>query len=338
VPTIEQEIAQRAATRNSIAELLKESLDGLARRGDLGEQLNFVPALPHIERMLNVVREADASLDRLPNRALGTIQTIVSQVQGAVNEFKNFSVDSTPNPAQKRNQLIETFRKQSDAWFETLIPFIAYGLQRDADTASAESRVLLAELRDTLRQAREEREKSLREIEETVAAAKRASAEVGVSQYSGHFQREAEGHRKAGRNWLIATALIGAVGLAAAGRFVWFYSTTPVTITATQSVQLAVAKIAFLSLIYFAMIAAAGVYRAHRHNYTVNVHRANALGTFEAFVKAATDEQTKNAVLLQATHSIFAPQLTGYLGKDSEPQGAPQILEIMRGTAGKGTT
>ena len=82
---------------------------------------------------------------------------------------------------------------------------------------------------------------------------------------------------------------------------------------------------------------AAKIYRAYRHNCTINTHRQNALMTFEMFTNAAKDEQTKNAVLLQATQSIFSPQPTGYLSGDSEQGSNPQILEIIKniGSGGK---
>jgi hypothetical protein len=73
------------------------------------------------------------------------------------------------------------------------------------------------------------------------------------------------------------------------------------------------------------------IYRAHRHNYVINKHRQNALSTFETFAKAAADEQTKAAVLLQATQSIFSLQQSGYLSQESESAGYPQVLEIIRG-------
>jgi hypothetical protein len=45
----------------------------------------------------------------------------------------------------------------------------------------------------------------------------------------------------------------------------------------------------------------------------VDQHRQNALSTFETFMKAASDEQMKNAVLLQATQAILTPQATDSL-------------------------
>jgi hypothetical protein len=77
------------------------------------------------------------------------------------------------------------------------------------------------------------------------------------------------------------------------------------------------------------MIWTGRIYRAYKHNAVVNRHRANALATFEAFAKAASDMETKNAVLLQATQCIFAPQQTGYVSGEPETT-MPPVLEIVR--------
>jgi len=69
----------------------------------------------------------------------------------------------------------------------------------------------------------------------------------------------------------------------------------------------------------------------------VNQHRQNALSTFETFVKAAADDQTKGAVLLQATQAIFTPQVTGFIAQESDSGGPAQVLEIFRSaSSGKG--
>jgi len=63
----------------------------------------------------------------------------------------------------------------------------------------------------------------------------------------------------------------------------------------------------------------------------LNKHRQNALNTFETFSKAAgTDTQTKNAVLLEATHAIFSNQQTGYLNQDGESDSPNRIIEIIK--------
>jgi hypothetical protein len=91
-------------------------------------------------------------------------------------------------------------------------------------------------------------------------------------------------------------------------------------------------------VLYYGLVWAGRNFSTHRHNQTVNNHRQNALKTFEAFVKAASDDATKNAVLLQATQSIFSPQASGYLGIHGGESSAPQILEIIRTAATGGGT
>jgi hypothetical protein len=79
-------------------------------------------------------------------------------------------------------------------------------------------------------------------------------------------------------------------------------------------------------------------YAAASHNRVVNKHRQTALSTFEVFVLSTADEQTKNAVLLQATQAIFSPQPSGYLKSENEVSQVPQvslIADIVRGSAGK---
>lgn len=51
--------------------------------------------------------------------------------------------------------------------------------------------------------------------------------------------------------------------------------------------------------------------------------------TFETFVNAAADDRMKDAVLLEATHCIFAPAVSGYLGGDDEAQ-SNRVVEIFR--------
>src|SRR5882724_4341617 len=82
--------------------------------------------------------------------------------------------------------------------------------------------------------------------------------------------------------------------------------------TPAQSVQLVIAKIIIFSVLLSATLWAGRIYRATRHNQVVNKHRQNALSTFETFTKAASDDATKSAVLLQATNCIFSPQQSGY--------------------------
>jgi hypothetical protein len=101
-------------------------------------------------------------------------------------------------------------------------------------------------------------------------------------------------------------------------------------ISTGQSIQLSIAKLLFFSLLVGAVVWIGRIYRAHRHNYVLNRHRQNALGTFNTFVDSAHDAQTKSAVLLQATQAIFVIQPTGYISQEMDSGGLPQILEVVK--------
>ena len=53
-------------------------------------------------------------------------------------------------------------------------------------------------------------------------------------------------------------------------------------------------QFAILTLLAFAVGFTVRQYTSSRHNETVNLHRWNALGTFETFVSAANDQETKD--------------------------------------------
>jgi hypothetical protein len=70
-------------------------------------------------------------------------------------------------------------------------------------------------------------------------------------------------------------------------------------------------------------------YKALTHLVIVNRHRALGLRTLQAFANAAADAQTKDAVLLEATRSIFGNVPTGYVdvaNVDSDHK----VVEIVR--------
>jgi hypothetical protein len=165
------------------------------------------------------------------------------------------------------------------------------------------------------------------EMESTLQKVRQAAAEVGVAQHATHFKDEAEAHEKQAGKWLTRTvwAAIATIGWGAASFFIHPENET------AKIIQFAVAKLIILSALYYALVWCARNYNAHRHNYVVNKHRQNSLSTFETFVKAAGDDvDTKNAVLLQATQSIFSGQASGYIGKESDSETPNKFIEIMR--------
>jgi hypothetical protein len=169
----------------------------------------------------------------------------------------------------------------------------------------------------------------VKEVEELRDAAKKATQEIGVSKYERVFGDEANSHATAARWWLAATILLAAGTVS----FAWgLYQSSwhlAATLTPTQSLHLAIGKIVILSILISAILWSGRGYRSNRHNAVINKHRQNALRTFDTFVKSATDEQTKSAVLLQTTHCIFSPQNSGYASHDGDGN-YPPLTDLLK--------
>ena len=73
-------------------------------------------------------------------------------------------------------------------------------------------------------------------------------------------------------------------------------------------------------------------YTAEKHLEVVNLHRKNALATFEAFAEASgNNPHTRDQVLLASTNAIFDVNQSGYLStKTSRSDTTSPIQHIIR--------
>jgi len=332
----EEDTEARKRLETTLDELLEMTPDRLTRSDELGTQLGFAHGTPVFRRTLSLFRELrEADLTGLPAQLIVKLQ---HSAQEAVNSFKavlTFSPGAAgqTNPEQVRDQLITNISKQYVTHFEKIAPILSYTAGTRAAVARFESRTqsVIKQLEALYTENEERGTAILNEANETVAKVRQAAAEVGASQHAVHFMEEAGRQDKTRRRWLLITSSLGLATLGFGIFNVWYYVAHAPLLTTAQSIQLGAAKLVVFAVLYFAMIWAGRVYRAASHNYVVNQHRQNALSTFEAFLKAAgEDQQTKNAVLLQATQCIFAHQGSGFGGQESETQSSPQILEIIR--------
>jgi hypothetical protein len=338
--TFEEEQEQRKQLDARLAELAQITAESLVRQ-DLGAELNFEAGLPYFERTLKLFRDLkNCSLDGLP---LSGLQQLVSAATQALDPFKKIEAFSlaqySQNPTQSRDQLIAQVRDQYDAHYKQITPHIAYSVRKgtDFEALEREARRTLEEVRRVQVEQLSTQKAFATEAEQIVETMRRAAAEVGVAQHAIYFKNEAEEDARGSVRWFWATVGASALTILFGGFAIWFYSTHALTMEPAQAAQLAIAKLAVFSVLYFGILWTSRTYRALRHNCTINRHRQNALSTFETFVKAATDDQTKNAVLLYAAQAIFAPQITGYISKDAEPQSASHVVEILRGALARET-
>ncbi|HWP23738.1 MAG TPA: hypothetical protein VNM15_06080 [Candidatus Binatia bacterium] len=342
IQVLEQEKAARQGLESSLQALAAITPEELVRTEQLGTALDFSQGTEVFARTLGLFRSLqESNLDNVPHNILTQLTQFANEAASTFKQIQSFDPSGQNNPASVRDNLIQQVANQYQSSFPHIAPVIAYSVRRGTDFERLErdARGTVEELNRMKRESDTKASALVSDAQATLEQVRRAAAEVGVAQHAVHFKQEATDHLDRSKKWLWATGVAAVTTLAFALWTVYFYATKAIELSTTQSVQLAVSKVIVFSLLYFGIVWSARMYRSQWHNYVVNKHRQNALSTFETFVKAASDDQTKNAVLIQATHCIFSPQVTGFVAHDTEAASSPQILEIVRGVVTqKGTT
>lgn len=331
----EQEEARRALD-TALQNLVSIAPESLVRSEELGRTLDFRDGVEIFRRTLSLYKSLqESTLDGVPTSTLRQLTQFAQQTAQIFQQIQQFNPAGQSNPASVRDSLINQVAALYDQHFPHISPIIAYSVRRgtDFDRLEREARSAVAEIGEIKSELENRTNDILARAEDTLKQVQRAAAEVGVAQHAIHFRQEANEHLDRSKWWLIATGVLGLLTLAFAVWVLYSYRSAPADLPAAQSIQLGIAKLFVFSVLSFAVVWSGRMYRAQWHNYVVNKHRQNALSTFETFVKAATDDQTKNAVLIQATQCIFSPQATGFVGHEPEAMPPAQILEIVRGTA-----
>jgi hypothetical protein len=336
--TLEQDQSARVELKGVLDALIAVDIPSLARRDELGS-MSFEPGMGYFERALKLYRELSRlDIETVPFELLNALRDRATETLNLIQQIREFSFAKFPNNTQaQRDSLINQFRDRYAREFAEISPVIAYGIRRgvDFDRLESEAKRTVASMNALLENEKKTQEQTAETVKQTLDDIRKLAREAGVSQHAELFNQEAENHNSAAASWLTATAWTAGITTLIAGGLLWwaaFY--TPNDISTAKAVQMGIAKIAILSLLFSAVLWVGRMYRSHRHNYVVNRHRLNALRTFETFARAAGDDATKNAVLIQATQCIFAPQQTGYVSNESEANPTSQVLEIVR-TASK---
>ena len=332
-----QENAAREKLHETLDKLAKISPESLVRTDELGTSLDFSGGLEVFRRTLALFKSlGNSNLDNIPTNVLSQL---TQHAQAAIQTFEaiqTFDPSGQNNPAGVRDNLIGQVARQYQTFFQYIAPVVAYSVRKgtDFERLEADARAALEVISSLRTDIEKQRTEIVAQARAALEEVQRVAAQVGVAQHAVHFQDEAQDHLKRSRSWLVATAALGLATVLFGGWSLYYYTTRVGSLTTSQSIQLGVSKLIVFSILYLAAFWTGRNYRAQWHNHVVNKHRQNALCTFETFVKAAGDDQTKNAVLLQATKSIFAPQASGFVATESDGGQSPQILEIIRGVMG----
>lgn len=344
---------------------LEEFLDvdplELAREEELGAGMSLAAIVPRVEALQQIFRYLSSrGRHRVTNRNLANLGIHLDSAWSIVKEARNLRAD-VPNASSRRQNLLQSADLTFDEVSSLVAPFaVADALARRQEIEAsvirkATTRVQeetfklkqsLAEVSAAVDSIEDSGKRQIAsqvsaiealrvELEETLSAAREASGARGVEAHEKAFGAAAKSYQTRSRWWLVASAVFTVVTALVVGAAGYYHLLHPPTSDASWNVQLAVSQLSMLSLLFFLVVFSGRNYRTNRHLQSVYEHRTNALGTFSAFVKAAGDDDIKNAVLLQTTQAIFTHQATGFLHRDQEvPTNPLAVLEIVRGGRG----
>jgi hypothetical protein len=325
--------------RQAAAEYANMDLEKLLRL-ELGKEASFEPLKESFLALQSFAKRiAQCSWKGLPLPVIQTCQSKLNQMKSVIEYIQRFNLIRSSNPAGERANYISNFAQNWAEVYNYISPHLCFAESVDngADRYKEVMAMSLAEANS----AKEEFKKSLTEqqsamkadqerMKTLVAEVEKMAKNAGVTNQAVHFKKLADNYAKIGALWM-ALGLAAGIGLYLYVRDLQLPDIKDPLLLAEHLVPRLVA----VTLLSTALIFCIRNFSAMMHNLIVNRHRQTALTTFQVFVNGTSDDGTKNAVLVQSTQAIFAPQPSGYLKTDQEMPQMNQITEIVRGVTGK---
>jgi hypothetical protein len=248
------------------------------------------------------------------------------QVVNTLKKIEGFQINQLRS-SENRNALITELNQNEREIFRHFAiwlgaaSFVGCRTEQEAEIAKT-----TAEKIAVLDSAKKEAGRMLSELKSSVDAAKDASAAAGAAAFTEDFQKESSDQEVNAKSWLRWTGILGFATLVAGIIFLLF----PQPVDGQMGlIQYLSSKIVILVIFISATFWCGGMHKAAKHLATINRHRALSLRTLKAFSAAASDNQTKDTVLTEATRAVFSNVPTGYVSTDSA-SGDVKIVEIVK--------
>lgn len=313
------------------AQILEYNIEQLAERRELGE-VNFQDGKNLFKKILELYEDLKPlPLELLPMDVLQQINSHTQQVFSNLRDISTFSLKGLQNPTQIRDEFLRRADTYYNSAFKIIAPWLGYLNLKSADAqeTARRSKELLETARNQIEQELSNIAGKKQQVEETVQAIRKASAEVGVAQHGTRFSDVANSYGSQAKKWLkTACWLAGATVVGAVGLLILWHPYTG-SLDA-EAVQHIIGKFVIISILLTGAVWSARNYRSLKHLQVANEHRQHSLGTFETFVQATSDQDTKDAVLLETTKSIFRSTSSGFVPDGDENEPTAKVYEIVR--------
>ena len=326
-----------------VVQQLEEQLETINRyretelisRGDWGS-IKFTAAQRDIETALSIAADLlSMPLAHLTDQAAQDIMAHVPGVAKQLERIDEFKLEGAP-PEPSRDDIVSQLTSAL-AYFHTAasqwLPYLAYK-RGDFTARIKQFEDAIAHATAVLEESGAYAKGKQDEVDRIVDAAREASASAGVGTFTTEFSSEADELLSASKKWLWGVGGLGLLTLTAAlGSLAW--PSLPDDASSWMTLRHVIAKVSVIAALFTGTVWCGRIYRALRHQRSINRHRALSLKTFQAFVKATDDPATRDAVLMAATKSIFSNVPTGFVDERAANQDASiSVLEVGK-SAGK---
>lgn len=311
----------------------------LIREEELGKALSFSNFFDDFTRIINFFKKLTyLDISTLPTTQLTILKANITSFLDKIDSIKTFTVDAN-NAMAERDAAANALINQYQYFFDQLSPIITYCEKDGTDYQALQLEVnkTVENINAKYVEISEEFAQKKYELDIIIDAVKKAAQEVGVTQHSINFESASKKYKFLSYIWLAAISITTIIIICAS----LFAFNSPIEIELNDTyasyrfIQAAIARFTALFTLLIVLFWEVRNYNATQHNFTINQNKQNALSTFETFVSAARDEETKNAVLIQTTRAIFSNLPSGYLKNESADDGSSQIIEIAKSVNSK---
>lgn len=252
-------------------------------------------AVMHSLKTFDSLNLEDAPMPYLKNYAT-TVQILMNALSSAMQNVKH-PQQGMPTPEVSSQTIVEAVYNYLPV---AHLLFTALQVSAPDSSESLKSRL----------------EKIEFDAKEKLNAISHLAQTAGITKYGQYFSETSEEEKSTAKGWLAAIIINIIIIITLAVSFICLQQNG--TLTNFDSIQLLVTKLIVFSVLFLFLALSIKTYKAHKHNQIVNKHRKNALLTYDSLVKAETDKDTRNKILLAVTETIFGKTSTGFNTPNSD--------------------
>ncbi len=314
-------------------DLGKVDLERLKRSDLSGSRLDFESVHQNLVVVHGIFREiltsSNVSDVTLSETTIQTVRNYLPKFYEISEEIEGFDV-SGANPTERHAELLQKISNFCRDARSALEPIVAYLRSTQIEKSQTKFDDFFSDAVKKWEKFDNESEAKLQTLDELKLTRENQIATTSISDHVKFFDNQAKEHRDSARRWLKSTICM-AIGFISTVIIFWFLI-KPIGDQLTAILQNFFTKGFVISVFYMLLNRSIKNYTAEKHLEVVNLHRKNALATFEAFAAASgNNPHTRDQVLLASTNAIFDANQSGYLSaKTSRSDTASPIQHIIR--------